>query len=138
MAAGASGMFQQESEFDSLCWEIRDSMAKQEKNKIKLLDAEVVTQEGTVSVKDLVFGKLIKQGCSAAVYAAEWAQPSQSEANSIESSQSGAGTSQPLAVKMLFNYEIESVASSILRGMVREIVPAKHISLDKIYQLDRG
>lgn len=98
-------------------------MVKQQKR----VDSDRLNPEGEVSVKDLRFGRLIRQGCNAAVYSAEWAgNPSHSQLN------------EPLAVKMLFNYDIESVASSIFRGMVREVVPARNICLENINEIDRG
>ncbi|CAL8147778.1 unnamed protein product [Orchesella dallaii] len=123
LAAGTGGMLTQESEFDNLCWEIRESMLKKQKSRV----SEIIVPDGTVSVKDLKFGNLIQQGCNAAVYSAEWANnPSEDAKN------------EPLAVKMLFNYDIESNASTIFRAMVREIVPARHVSLNNINDLDRG
>lgn len=132
MAAGTTGMLTQESEFDSLCWEIRDSMLKKQKGKS--LETEAAAPEGTISVGDLKFGKLIKQGCSAAVYSAEWVKPQEAEMVVTEK----ANEKESLAVKMLFNYDIESNASSIFRAMVREIVPAQTISLNNINELDKA
>ncbi|XP_076041478.1 PTEN-induced putative kinase 1 isoform X2 [Oratosquilla oratoria] len=39
----------------------------------------------------------------------------------------------PLAVKMMFNYDIQSNAPAILRAMYRELIPAKHIQLDECH-----
>ena len=36
----------------------------------------------------------------------------------------------PLAVKMMFNYDVESNASTIMRAMQRETVPAKNVGAD--------
>lgn len=134
LAAGSAGMLTQESEFDNLCWEIRESMQK--KQKSRTLEAGVVLPEGPISVKDLKFGNLIKQGCNAAVYSAEWAN--QVAVNMNTNVTDNVNRKKPLAVKMLFNYDVESNASLILRAMVREIVPARNISLDNIHELDRG
>lgn len=42
-----------------------------------------------------------------------------------------------LAVKMMFNYDIESNAFSILKGMVKEIVPARQVDLKNLAELDK-
>lgn len=65
----------------------------------------------------------MNQGCNAAVYAA----------NYKDSTEDG----WPLAVKMMFNYDIESNAFAILKGMVREIVPARHVDLKNYFELDK-
>ncbi len=38
---------------------------------------------------------------------------------------------------MMFNYDIESNAFAIFRGMVREIVPARHVDLKSLIDLDK-
>ncbi len=101
--------------------------------KSKTLENETAGPEGTISVGDLKFGKLIKQGCSAAVYSAEWVKPQEAEAVVTEKD----NEKESLAVKMLFNYDIESNATSIFRAMIREIVPAQTISLNNINELDK-
>jgi len=129
LAAGSTGMLTQESEFDNLCWEIRESMLKKQKSIV----SETFYPEGSaISVKDLKFGNLIRQGCNAAVYSAVWTKSPTSD------SESKISIGEPLAVKMLFNYDIESNASSIFRAMVKEVVPARNICLDNISELDRG
>lgn len=102
-------------------------MLKKQKNTV----SDMIVPDGTITIKDLRFGHLIKQGCNAAVYSAEWKTQPQSNLNQIQRTQN-----EKLAVKMLFNYDIESNASTILRAMVREIVPARNVSLDNINELD--
>jgi hypothetical protein len=77
-------------------------------------------------VEELKFGAILSQGCSAAVYSANWA----------DSSSKNPTDEWPLAVKMLFNYDIESNAFAILKGMVKEIVPARRIDLQNLCDLE--
>lgn len=37
----------------------------------------------------------------------------------------------PLAIKMMFNYEAESNAPTILRAMCKEILPAQSVQFDE-------
>jgi len=68
-------------------------------------------------------GSLLSQGCNGAVYAANYKDANPQEWN--------------LAVKMMFNYDIESNEFAILKGMVKEIVPAKHVDLKTLFDLDQ-
>lgn len=59
----------------------------------------------------IVWNRPIAQGCNGVVYSARLLD--------------GKPEEYPLAVKMMFNYDAESNASSILRAMFRETVPAR-------------
>lgn len=66
-------------------------------------------REDISEVSSIKFGDCISKGCSGVVYKAK-----------IDSKN---GTDMDVAVKMLFNYDIESVASRIIHSTVKEVVP---------------
>lgn len=94
-------------------------------------------------MKDLELGQPIEKGCSAVVYAARLVDKSeikkqddnadtvqatvdiQDNSLEINAQINDAPTNYPLALKMMFNYDIQSSAMAILRAMYRETVPAR-------------
>ena len=77
-------------------------------------------------MKNFVIGPVIAKGCSAVVHAARFKTPTQNQNNNqlVVDNKSKISTF-PLAIKMMFNYDAESNAISILRAMYRETVPAR-------------
>jgi len=102
---------------------LKESIAK----KSKKVTEDDPSERNVASVEDLTFGPILNKGCSAAVYAAKWNDITADEDNG----------DWPLAVKMLFNYDIESNAFAILRGMVKEIVPARSIDLKNLCDMEQ-
>jgi len=113
-----------------------------------------------VCVEDFKFGHLIGKGCNAAVYSAKYSEDlgeavetedvylSSDEESFVVLDSDEEMTSQPeiaekimsrqdddqshdLAIKMIFNYDMESNAASILQGLGCEVVPARHVSLSQ-------
>lgn len=96
-----------------------------------------------ITLKDLELGAPIEKGCSAVVYAARLIEDKnkRDESESTESIQAtveitdnsleinaeinDSSTNYPLALKMMFNYDVQSNAMAILRAMYRETVPAR-------------
>lgn len=75
-----------------------------------------------------MIGAPIAKGCSAVVYAAKFKdedKPDASPGSPTIDSLSTDPLSFPYALKMMFNYDAESNALSILRAMYRETVPAR-------------
>ena len=86
-----------------------------------------VINEEPANLKDFVIGPPIAKGCSAVVYAAR-IKESHDVTNSDEIAIDRTAqdcSNFPLAIKMMFNYDAESNATSILRAMYRETVPAR-------------
>lgn len=89
-----------------------------------------------VLLEDLKFGKPIAKGANAVVYAANIKTP-ESNPNEegllkrsqkmvkIYSENTDDINNYPLALKMMFNYDIQSSAMAILNAMYRETVPAR-------------
>jgi len=92
--------------------------------KCKSTSSPSAAAEPSLSISQLRFGKLMQQGCNGAVYSADWNTDFTGK--------------WPLAVKMMFNYDFESNASTIVRGMVKELVPAQHIDLQQFDGLEKG
>lgn len=90
-----------------------------------------------VTLKDLSLGKPIAKGASGAVYTAQI----QKSEDQQRKEHDGSGdfeiiqksdtedqysiAKHPFAVKMMFNYDIQSNAMAILKAMYRETVPAR-------------
>lgn len=85
-----------------------------------------MVEDESTSLKDFVIGPVIAKGCSAVVHAAHLKTLTQNQDNDqlVIDDKSKVSTF-PLAIKMMFNYDAESNATSILRSMYRETVPAR-------------
>ncbi|XP_021920748.1 uncharacterized protein LOC110830315 [Zootermopsis nevadensis] len=127
--ASGTGILTKDDELEGVCWEIREAVSRLQWNtaKAECSDTEV-TDEG---LNSLVLGPPIAKGCNAVVYAARKKQESEKnvaqrkfEPNVMIDTTEQDLSNFPLAVKMMFNYDAESNATSILRAMYRETVPA--------------
>lgn len=82
-----------------------------------------------ISLNDLSFGKPIAKGSNAVVYAAKLkstcTNESETENKQIVTENDDDITKFPLALKMMFNYDIQSSSTAILKAMYRETVPAR-------------
>lgn len=83
--------------------------------------------ENPITLKDLDLDKPIAKGANAVVYTAKVKDDEKlsttehpSTDNSVDSI-----SKYPFAVKMMFNYDIQSNAMAILKAMYRETVPAR-------------
>lgn len=94
-------------------------------------------ENSPILIEDLTFGKPIAKGANAVVYAAnirnrEPAVVKQEENTNqipksveIRTEDSDDICKYPLALKMMFNYDIQSNAMAILNAMYRETVPTR-------------
>jgi len=117
--ASGSGIVTKEDEIESICFEIRQAISK-----TRLLNddaAENGVNDYKWSLLDFELGQPIAQGCAAVVFSAR---------TKIDTSSSSADGQFPLAMKMMFNYDVESNASVIMRAMQRETVPARNVGVD--------
>ncbi|PSN58451.1 Serine/threonine-protein kinase PINK1 [Blattella germanica] len=129
--ASGTGILTKDDELEGICWEIRMqwNMAKRE-----YTESEVGDNQEPIGLNTLVLGPVIAKGCSAVVYAARKKQgkakteknvaQQKAEPNITIDSTEDLSTF-PMAMKMMFNYDAESNAMSILRAMYRETVPAQ-------------
>lgn len=84
-----------------------------------------------MALKDLDLAQPIAKGANAVVYAANFKdtkQRQEEDRKSLTRSKSVLDctiTKYPLAVKMMFNYDIQSNAFAILNAMYRETIPAR-------------
>ncbi|XP_012288475.1 serine/threonine-protein kinase PINK1, mitochondrial [Orussus abietinus] len=127
--ASGTGILTKEDELEGVCWEIREAVSKVRWNKpCNDKNYERTMNEGNpATLKDFVIGPIIAKGCSAVVYAARLKDSNQYSENqevTLDDKTSGL-FSFPLAIKMMFNYDVESNAFAILRAMYRETVPAR-------------
>lgn len=85
----------------------------------------------SVALKDLDLAQPLAKGANAVVYAAKFKdikQPHEEVKKPLKRSNSILDTTiakYPLAVKMMFNYDIQSNAFAILNAMYRETIPAR-------------
>ncbi|XP_033337927.2 PTEN-induced putative kinase 1 [Megalopta genalis] len=132
--ASGTGILTKDDELEGVCWEIREAVSKLQWNTPQNdTNYEVIRDEEKVlSLKDFVIGPAIAKGCSAVVYATKFKDVKEKDEANIDD-KTTAVTTFPLALKMMFNYDTESNALSILRAMYRETVPArKHINNDEL------
>ncbi|XP_050492628.1 serine/threonine-protein kinase Pink1, mitochondrial [Bombus huntii] len=125
--ASGTGILTKEDELEGVCWEIRESVSKLQWNTPQN-DKNYETienEEKVVSLKDFIIGPAIAKGCSAVVYSARFNDSPSTENQINIDDKTKDITSFPLALKMMFNYDTESNALSILRSMYRETVPAR-------------
>lgn len=96
---------------------------------------EIIKNEEKITLKDFIIGPIIAKGCSAVVYSARFNDiPNGENQNQIKIDDKTEDlTVFPLALKMMFNYDAESNALSILRSMYRETVPARrHLNNEEL------
>lgn len=74
-----------------------------------------------ISLKDLELKHPIAKGSNAVVYAAKL----KDESNQQKTEEKVNIESYPLALKMMFNYDIQSSSMAILKAMYRETIPAR-------------
>lgn len=77
-----------------------------------------------LGLKNFVVGPPIAKGCSAVVYAARSKNEDENQTSEMILDKTNELSHFPFAIKMMFNYDAESNAMSILRAMFRETVPA--------------
>lgn len=121
MATSGTGFVTKDEELEGLCWEIRDTVVKVQQNRStinKILE--------NVSLEDLEIGPSIGKGCSGVIYAVAL----KSELKPVDNLKNIDDLGRfPLALKMMFNYDIQSNALLILRAMYRETIPARQSQL---------
>lgn len=132
--ASGTGILTKDEELEGVCWEIREAVSRMQWNiaKTEYTENDVANEVEPVGLNTLVLGPPIAKGCSAVVYAARKKQESETnEARPKQDPNVTIDTNEqelsnfPMAVKMMFNYDAESNAMSILRAMYRETVPAQ-------------
>lgn len=133
--ASGTGILTKDDELEGVCWEIREAVSKLQWNTPQNdTNYEVIRdEEKVVSLEDFVIGPAIAKGCSAVVYATKFKDIEEEKGELKIDNKTTAVAAFPLALKMMFNYDTESNALSILRAMYRETVPArKHINNDEL------
>ncbi|XP_043256267.1 serine/threonine-protein kinase Pink1, mitochondrial [Colletes gigas] len=135
--ASGTGILTKDDELEGVCWEIREAVSKLQWNTPQNdTNYETIKDNANVlSLEDLVIGPAIAKGCSAIVYATRFNNSALDKGNGQINSDDKATdvTAFPLALKMMFNYNAESNALSILRAMHRETVPArKHFNNEEL------
>ncbi|KOC64392.1 Serine/threonine-protein kinase PINK1, mitochondrial [Habropoda laboriosa] len=120
--ASGTGMLTKDDELVEAISKLKWNTPQNDKNCEVIKDDEKV-----VTLKDFVIGPAIAKGCSAVVYAAKFNDsPCSKNENQINIDEKTKDvTAFPMALKMMFNYDTESNALSILRSMYRETVPAR-------------
>lgn len=134
--ASGTGILTKEEELEGVCWEIREAISKIKWHYHDVDVEENRFEDTPITLSDLSFGKPINKGSNAVVYAARILVPEEKEVNvpkstttvqskKVESESSDDVTKFPFALKMMFNYDIQSSAMAILKAMYRETVPAR-------------
>ncbi|KAL4142827.1 hypothetical protein QTP88_005224 [Uroleucon formosanum] len=119
--ASGNGMLTNENQLEGVCWEIREAVGRMQKN---LTVAERLKLNSSLGLKQFELGSVIAKGNNAVVYEARKIEKDRDPSDG-KLKQGSSNTMYPLAVKMMFNYDAESNAMSILRAMSRETVPSR-------------
>nr|CAI5836113.1 unnamed protein product [Callosobruchus analis] len=136
--ASGTGILTKEEELEGVCWEIREAISKLKWNHKDVDIDETRFENVPVTLNDLSFGKPIAKGANAVVYAAKFNEkqndapvsitkeekPIEQKVITTDTDKEGINE-YPLALKMMFNYDIQSNAMAILNAMYRETVPAR-------------
>ncbi|KAB0798061.1 hypothetical protein PPYR_09054 [Photinus pyralis] len=119
--ASGTGIITKEDELEGICWEIREAISKFKWTVDKTADIyDTKFETESITVNNLDFGQPIAKGANAVVYEAGL------KSSPLECAQGDAvGIKYPLAVKMMFNYDIQSNAMAILQAMHKETLPAR-------------
>uniref|UniRef100_UPI0031B8B3C1 Serine/threonine-protein kinase Pink1, mitochondrial n=1 Tax=Tribolium castaneum TaxID=7070 RepID=UPI0031B8B3C1 len=100
-----------EEELEGVCAEIREAISK---IKAQYYDIDESRFESNpITLNDLSLGKPIAKGTNGVVYSAK-VKDDETDDNKY-----------PFALKMMFNYDIQSNSMEILKAMYRETVPAR-------------
>ncbi|KAF5297680.1 hypothetical protein FQA39_LY12011 [Lamprigera yunnana] len=124
--ASGTGILSKEDELEGVCWEIREAISKFKWSADTDID-NIKFETENITIETLEFGNPIAKGSNAVVYEAGLRNGSNTVVNNSSISKDDEVVSYlkyPLAVKMMFNYDIQSNAVSILQAMHRETVPA--------------
>jgi len=119
--ATGQGLLTKQDEIDSVCHEIRRAVHRATllpHHQQRHQQDQGGGQDHAWSIQDFTLGQPIAQGCNAVVYQAR-----------LATDQASPGASFPFAIKMMFNYDAESNALTILRAMQRETLPTRALSL---------
>ncbi|CAG9767740.1 unnamed protein product [Ceutorhynchus assimilis] len=106
-AVVGQGLLTKDEELEGVCWEIRECMSKIQWNR-DMISNETPFDDSPMNLQAFTFGKPIAKGSNAVVYSVKHTSRDTS----------------PLALKMMFNYDIQSNSLAILKAMYRETVPA--------------
>uniref|UniRef100_A0ABL0EJZ1 non-specific serine/threonine protein kinase n=1 Tax=Rhodnius prolixus TaxID=13249 RepID=A0ABL0EJZ1_RHOPR len=127
----ASGsIITKEDELEGLCWEIREAMSRMQ-NSMAEAESDIFLPNEEIKLNKFSIGKMISKGSNGAVYLAKKKVPQTVDREeSVESDgpilvPSEPTISFPYAMKVMFNYDIESRATAILRSMYCETIPAR-------------
>lgn len=145
--ASGTGILTKDDELEGICLEIRDAVSKIKWQNTDCNIDETRLEREEITLKDLDLAQPIAKGCSAVVYAGRLIDPitnsteqRQRDTNvdtvratveqtgtttEIQAEIGDSLTGYPLAIKMMFNYDVQSSAMAILRAMYRETVPAR-------------
>lgn len=123
--ASGTGILTKEDELDGVSWEIREAVFRMQKN-IAEVEAGLFNKSDNTCLNDLEIGPLLAKGSNAVVYAAR----RKDNPDSPMVHMNEPVTLFPFAVKMMFNYDTESNAVSILRAMHRETVPGRYYCMN--------
>uniref|UniRef100_A0A1B0CFF4 non-specific serine/threonine protein kinase n=1 Tax=Lutzomyia longipalpis TaxID=7200 RepID=A0A1B0CFF4_LUTLO len=124
IAAAAEGAtLLQDAELEETCWKIRETV---EKFRPSWDEAEISVGDAPIGLDDLEIGAPIAKGCSAVVHVAAL----KGTKGSTAVTNAGPNRSYPLALKIMFNYDVQSNALAIVRAMFRETVPARYRALE--------
>ena len=123
--ASGTGIITKDEELEGVCWEIRDAISKFKWTVDRDADEyDSKFETDSLTIKDFNFGEPIAKGANAVVYEAD-VKYAESTSNEQINNEPEPHLKYPLAIKMMFNYDVQSNAMAILQAMHKETVPAR-------------
>ncbi|KAK9500090.1 hypothetical protein O3M35_001425 [Rhynocoris fuscipes] len=127
----ASGsIITKEDELEGLCWEIREAVSRMQTSMAEA-ESDIFHPSEEIKLNRFSIGKMISKGSNGAVYLARKNSSFGLESEASKDNESpkfepeSPAISFPYAMKVMFNYDIESKATSILKSMYCEAIPAR-------------
>ncbi|CAH1105419.1 unnamed protein product [Psylliodes chrysocephalus] len=132
--ASGTGILTKEEELEGVCWEIREAISKIKWHYHDVDIDETQFENSPINLNNISFGEPLAKGANAVVYAAQLKNcdkkiSDETFVKSVTPSEiiveNDDANKFPFALKMMFNYDIQSNAMAILNAMYRETVPAR-------------
>lgn len=121
----ASGsILRKEDQLEGLCWEIRESLERMQKSMAEA-ESDLFRPSEPVGINKFTIGPFIGKGSNAAIFAARKKPMCEATDDCPSYSKDEPLSSFPFALKMVFNYGINSNVSEIMTKTFKEMMPAR-------------
>uniref|UniRef100_A0A0A9X0X9 non-specific serine/threonine protein kinase n=3 Tax=Lygus hesperus TaxID=30085 RepID=A0A0A9X0X9_LYGHE len=124
LSLATGSIITKEDELEGLCLEIRSSIERLHKATAEA-ESDLFTPNETIGIHNFTFGPYIGKGANAAIYCAKKKENNDVAGPDIQSHMPRGIF--PFAIKMMFNYGVQSNAFLIMNKMANETLPARMV-----------